>query len=261
GGDQVRLHVGVPPKARILLQLALPALPVHGRQAGVGVDPDPRARAEAADQQRLMALRWSIALAVTLGLAGAARAAEPPPATAEERFHHAEQALAGGRFAEALAGYQEAIAADPSARFAGAARARAADLEAHAEGGFAPLAALEAVRRDPRKSGEREAIEALERAISSFPEGRVRSEAALVVAEAWWHRLGEPRRAIAPLTFAVEDAAADRLTRSLALAEIAAVRRELGELGEARDLVERYPDLSPGTRAEVRRLIRRAELR
>jgi tetratricopeptide (TPR) repeat protein len=215
----------------------------------------------------------ALVFAGALGLCGAAQAepAVPSPSAsaaalarkerAEERFGRAEQALAEGRFREALAGYREAIAIDPSARCAPVAAARAADLEAHAEGEFGPLAKLEATRRDPQKSGDRTAITALEQEIPSFPDGRVRSEAALLVAEAWWHRLGEPRRAIAPLTFAVEDRAADRLTRALALTELVAVRRELDELAEASDLVERYPDLSPGTRDRVRRLFRRTELR
>jgi hypothetical protein len=194
----------------------------------------------------------------------AARAAvtrEAPSALSAARFEGAERALSEGRFGEALAGYREAIAIDPSARFATVARARASELEAHAEGGFGPLAELEAVRRDPSKHGDRVAIESLERALRGFPEGRVRSEAALVVAAAFWHRFGEPRRAIAPLTFALEDAAADRLTRALALTELAAVWRELGEIRQARDLLERYPDLSPGTRAEVQRLYRRVQIR
>lgn len=207
--------------------------------------------------------------ALGLGCATRAEAAEPSPSAsaiaskqqAEERFAQAEQAFARGQLREALAGYREVIAIDPSARCAPAAEARAADLAAHAEGEFGPLAKLEATRRDPQKSGDRAAIGALEQALPGFPDGRVRSEAALLVAEAWWHRLGEPRRAIAPLTFAVEDRAADRLTRALALTELVALRRELDELAEASDLVERYPDLAPETRARVRRLFRRTELR
>jgi hypothetical protein len=203
----------------------------------------------------------------------AARAAEPlpdaargaaaagaPSALSAARFEGAERARSEGRFEEALAGYREATAIDPSARFAVAARARASELEAHAEGGFAPFAKLEAVRRDPAKREDRASIEALERELGGFPEGRVRSEAALLVGEAFWHRFGEPRRAIAPLTFALEDAAADRLTRSLALRGLATVWRDLGEIGQARDLLERYPDLAPETLAEVLRLDRRGKL-
>src|SRR4051812_46719078 len=204
----------------------------------------------------------ALGLAGALSSGGVAEAEEPAPrALASARLAEAEQARSAGRFEEALGAYREVIAIDPAAPAARAARARADDLEAHAEGGFAPLAELEAVRRDPKKIGDRASIEALERDLAGFPAGRVRAEAALVVAEAWWHRLGEPRRAVGPLTFALEDSAADRLTRALALSELCAVLRELGDLRAALEAVDRHPDLSPGTRAEIRRLYRRVELR
>lgn len=202
-----------------------------------------------------------IALSSTTAARADEGAAVDRRARAAQRFEAAEKAYEERRFAEALAGYREAATLDPSARFTLTAQARAADLEAHAEGDFAPLARLEELRRDPRRSGDRAAIEALERDLASFPEGRVRGEAALVVAEAWWHKLGEPRRAIAPLEGALADRATDRLTRSLALAELCTILREQGDLEAARALVDRYPDLSPGTRAEVLRLSRRVKLR
>lgn len=190
--------------------------------------------------------------------AGAQRSAR---AEAEARFARAEQAAKERRFAEALAAYREAAAIDPSAPSTSIARARAADLEAHSEGGFAPLARLEELRRDPQKAGDRGAVEALERDLEAFPDGRVRAEARVVVAEAWWHRLGDPGRAVAPLEAAIADRAADRLTRSLALAELVTVLRERGDIEAARRAVERDPELSPGLRAEVLRLARRARLR
>ena len=176
-------------------------------------------------------------------------------------FAGAEQAARDLRFAEALAAYREAAAVDPSAPFAPIARTRATDLEAHAEGAFAPLARLEEVRRDPRKSSDRAAIEALERDAAQFPPGRVRAEARLVIAEAWWHALGDPARAIAPLEAAIDDRGADRLTRSLALAELVAVLRAQGDVEAARRAVLREPDLSPGLRVEVLRVARRARIR
>lgn len=215
----------------------------------------------------------ALLIAGALGMVGVAQAEAPPPersatgghlglrAQAEASFDRAEQALAAGRFGEAREAYREALAIDPGARFAPIARARAAALDAHAEGGFGPLAKLEALRRAPSRRGDRAAITALEQEIPSFPAGKVRSEAALLVAEAWRHPLGEPRRAIAALMFAVEDSAADPLTRAFALSELVALRRERGELAEAHALVERYPDLSPATRALVQRLVRRTKLR
>ncbi len=204
----------------------------------------------------------ALALALVAVLSSAPARAEPSArAAAQQSFERAERAFQAQRFAEALAAYREAAAADPSARFALTARARAADLEAHAEGDFAPLARLSAVRRDPTTSNDRAAIEALAQDMAAFPPGRVRGEAALVIADAWWHHLGEPRRAVPPLEAAVADAAGDPLTRSFALSELARLHRDLGDLDAALALVERFPDLAPATSKEVRTLVRRARLR
>jgi tetratricopeptide (TPR) repeat protein len=203
-----------------------------------------------------------LALALVAVLSSAPARAEPSArAAAQQSFDRAERAFQAQRFAEALAAYREAAAADPSARFALTARARAADLEAHAEGGFAPLARLSTVRRDPTTSNDRAAIEALAQDVAAFPPGRVRGEAALVLADAWWHHLNEPRRAVAPLEAAVADVAGDPLTRGFALSELARLHRDLGELDAALALVERFPDLAPATTKEVRTLVRRARLR
>ena len=206
----------------------------------------------------------ALALALVAVLISTPSRAEPDASArvgAQQSFERAEQAFQAQRFAEALAAYREAAALDPSARFALTARARAADLEAHAEGGFAPLARLSAVRRDPAKSGDRAAIEALAQDVATFPPGRVRGEAALVIADAWWHRLGDPRRAVPPLEAAVADATGDPLTRSFALSELSRLHRELGDLDAALAALERFPDLAPAERDEVRKLARRARLR
>lgn len=196
--------------------------------------------------------------------ASSSAASEGAASRAVARFEEAEQARAEGRFAEAVRAYREALAAEPSARFAPVARARAEDLEAHAEGGFAPLLALTSARRALGSAAEpeaRAAVEALARDLRGFPEGRVRAEAAVLVGEAWWRKLGDPRRAVEVLTFAAEDAAGDPLTRQLALTEASALLRERGEISAALALLERHAALSPGALAEVRRLARRGALR
>ena len=205
-------------------------------------------------------------VACALGGARSADAAEPTPgasarAAAEASCARAEQAARDLRFEEALSAYQAAIATDASAPCAGVARARADDLAGHAEGAFGPLAELEAVRRDPRKAADRDTIEALARDLEAFPDGRVRAEARLVVAEAWWHRLGDPARALAALTAAAGDASGDRLTRALALSELWTLRRQRGEIREALADVERQPDLSPVLTRTVRRAAKREGLR
>lgn len=179
---------------------------------------------------------------------------------ARAAFARAETAARELRFADALAAYEEAATRDPTAPFAPTARVRAADLRAHSEGGFEPLAALEAVRRDPTKNRSREAIEDLERATRTFPEGRVRSEALLVVAQAYAHVFEDPTHAIAALEPVLADAHAERTTRTLALSELVAQHRQLGDLGGALTAVERAPDLLPTLTLEVRAEVRRVKL-
>jgi tetratricopeptide (TPR) repeat protein len=192
-----------------------------------------------------------------------ARAEADPAAraAAEASCQRAETDAAALRFAEALAAYRAASAADPSAPCAQRARARAEELAAHAEGDFGPLARVEALRRDPLKRADRAAIEALGRDADGFPDGRVRAEARLLVAEAWWHVLGEPARAIAAFEAAADDRSGDPLTRALALGDLCAVRRLRGELREALAATERQPGLSPALHATLRRLVRREQLR
>lgn len=213
-------------------------------------------------RRRARTLALALAATLAIGVAHEARAGTPRArAEAEARFAEAEQAAKERRFGEALAAYRAAIAADPSAPLAMPARARVDDLEAHAEGGFAPLARLEQVRRDPKRASDRAEIEALAGEAELFPPGRVRAEARLFVAAAWWRRLGDPARAIAPLEAAVADRSGDRLTRALALGELLALRRERGELREALRATDREPDLAPTARAEIIRLLRREALR
>jgi hypothetical protein len=181
-------------------------------------------------------------------------------AAAEARFAEAEEAAKALRFADALAAYRASIATDPSAPVAGTAQVRAADLEAHAEGGFEPLRRVEELRRDPQKAGDRAAIDALERDLAGFPDGRVRAEAKLFVAEARWRRLGEPDRAAGLFEAALADRSADRLTRALSLSELVGLRREQGRIREALADVARDPDLLPALTAEVRRAARRERL-
>ncbi len=207
--------------------------------------------------------RGAVALllaALVPGVARLARAGEPRE-LATASCARADQAARNLHFGEALAAYQAAITADPSAPCAGVARARADDLAQHAEGGFGPLTELEAVRRDPRRAANPSTIETLARDLDAFPDGRVRAEARILVAEAWWHRLGDPVRAISAFSAAAGDRSGDRLTRAVALSELWTLRRQRGEIREALADVEREPDLSPALTRTVRRAARREGLR
>ena len=177
---------------------------------------------------------------------------------ARATYEAAERAASQMRFVEALEAYERAITLAPSAPYVRIARARVADLRAHAEGNFVPLARLEAVRRNPMAS--REDIDALARDAEQFPPGRVHSETQLVIAEAYWHRFGAPDLATRALESVLSDPRADRLTRTLALGQLVALERERDRLDAAARIVARYPDLSPSLRSEIERLVRRVWL-
>ncbi len=240
-------------------------------RARIGPGPLPRSRTWRA---RGLASARRIAFASVVASAGLAMAGPPPPAAsatvddagsprakARDRFDRAERASHDRRYAEAVADYDAALAADPSAPFATVARARVADLREHAEGGYAPLARLDEVRRDPRRGRDRASVEALASDLAAFPPGRVRSEARLVVAEAFWHELGDPRRAAAALGEILDDPSADRLIQALALTELVAVDKELGDVAGALDAARRHPDLAPRLAADLARVARRGPLR
>jgi tetratricopeptide (TPR) repeat protein len=197
-------------------------------------------------------------IAVTTSVAAQTISPDESKSAARTAYEQAEGAAAKLHFSEALAAYDRAISLDPSAPFVRVARARAADLRAHAEGDFIPLTRLEKVRRNP--TATREDIENLAQDALQFPPGRVRSEAQLVVAEAFWHRFGAPDLAARALDAALEDSSADRLTRALALSELVALERERERLDAAASVVARFPDLAPNLTAEIRRLVRRVWL-
>ena len=208
--------------------------------------------------------------AVLILTAGAARAEEGTPRVrAEASCARAEAAARELGFAEAL----EAVRADdrdptPPRSCARVARARADDLAAHAEGGFAPLRELSTFRRDPQKAADRAAIEGLERDLPAFPPGPVRAEAWLLVGEAWARRLGDPGRAIAAFEGTIADPEADGMTREMAISELWALcpgarRHRAGARGggrrpDARAQADRRRPPRRAARADPDRVHRRA---
>jgi hypothetical protein len=210
--------------------------------------------------------RWpaiAIGCCLVIAWAGAGARADDAAdrrALASAAFARAEKASSELRFADALAAYREVGSTDPSAPFASVSRARAADLAAHQEGGFAPLARLEAVRRAPAALADRAAIDALARDAEGFPAGRVRGEARLVVGESL-RRMNDFPAAAAELRLAASDEAADPLTKSLALSDLVAVLRERGELRAALAELNAHPAVLPTLREDVARLVRRERIR
>jgi hypothetical protein len=214
-------------------------------------------------KMRTVALVLLLAFASVMVRAGAARAANDDQEAAAERFFRlAERDEDKGAFAQAVNHHRACIAAAPGTRWAVRASERIGWLLARSEGGFAPLARLELVRRDPARANDPADIDALALAAEAFPPGTVRVEARMLVAEAWLGRMRRPRDAFAELRKVADDPQADALTASLAERELVEGLAEAGRLGDAAAEAHAHEKLlDPGVVRGVDVLVRRKWLR
>ncbi len=138
------------------------------------------------------------------------------------------------RFQEARDAYAAILVRAPRSPEAARAEVRLVYLDAHAEGGFAPLARLERLRRDPSPSEVD--VEALERESEAFPPGLVVLEARLFCAEHWL-RNGQARRAIPMLERVASDAPGGEPLGRHAARRAIDLRLEQGDLAGAREVL------------------------
>lgn len=170
----------------------------------------------------------------------------------------AEQSESGLAFSDALAQYRRCAAATPGTERGAHALQRIEWLEARSEGRFGPLARLEQVRRDPESARDPGAIERLARDAETFPAGRVRVEARMVVADAWLGALQRPGDAVVELRKVVVDPATDPLTASLAERQIVEELATSSSLQDAAAEANAHANrLDASFVARVRRLARR----
>lgn len=175
-------------------------------------------------------------------------------------YHLAAMADDALDFPAALAGYEDFLRRDPGSRFAARAQARADELRSHGEGGFVPLQRLERVRRDEALADSLAGVQGLDRATAGFPPGLVRSEARMLVGEAYLTRLDRPRDAARVFRALAEDGAAPSELRSLAAERLVEARAAVGEEGAGAEEVRALP-VDPEVRAEAAVRSRRARLR
>jgi tetratricopeptide (TPR) repeat protein len=156
----------------------------------------------------------------------------------------------------ALAEYEEALRLDPATSKAMRAEERAKSLRARSEGDFAPLIALERVRRSPELSSDGAAIDSLVRSAAEFPPGLVRVEAWSLAAEAYASRLGRPEDAIPLWRRVTRDPASDSITVGSALDSLVRLELARGDFAAAEDDA-RTLGAGPQTMSMVRRVVRR----
>jgi len=163
-------------------------------------------------------------------------------------------------FSLALRDYEASVLRAPSGRWALAARARAEDLRAHAEGNFEPLVQLERARRAPQTS---ETIDDLERRADAFPEGRVRGEARMLGAEAYLDRLGRKSDGERMLRLIIADKSADDTLKRFAARRLTDLSIAEGKTKDALETarIAGDHDLERKVARTVRRiLLRRASM-
>lgn len=196
-----------------------------------------------------------VILVLVAALGGAARA-ETADEAAQALYAQAEAEDAAGHFAKALELYRAVVDRSPSFRFAPRATARADVLATHAEGDFVPFGKVERIRRDPALANDPREIDALARDADSFPEGRVRVEARMIVAEAYLGRLARPREGLVMIDRIVDDPACDPLTRRTATRRAVEVMLAANDVDAAAALVRRT-HADPEVRAIVAARLRR----
>jgi hypothetical protein len=188
----------------------------------------------------------------------AVAAGDDPDAVAEALLRLGQLDEEDGAFMRALDRDRACVAAAPQSRWAVRAADRIDWLRARSEGDFAPLAALERVRRDPALADDPRAVAALAEQAAGFPPGRVRVEARLLVAEAWLGRLSRPDDAIAQLRQVESDPEADPLSARLAEREIVDADLAKGALDDAANEAREHASrLDPRFVAHVQRFVRR----
>lgn len=160
-------------------------------------------------------------------------------------------------FERAVAGYEQALALDPSMPKALRASERAKYIRARSEGNaFGPLVMLERVRRDPARASNAKEIDDLVRAAEGFPPGLVRVEARVLAAEAYANRLGRPHDAVPLWRSIATDPAADPIVARNAARSLAGYYMARGDYASA----DRVLTLGPSDERlvkNVRRLERR----
>lgn len=189
----------------------------------------------------------------------AAAASADTLAAAEALYQLAEMDEEDLAFASALGRYRASLATAPESRYAPRAETRIDYLRRHAEGGFAPLAELERVRR--KHDATAAELDLLAKDADAFPAGPVRVEAWMLCADAYERRLGREDDAIRLFWKVVDDPAADVMTRNQSAEDITDLLVARGDYDGALAAASRVTAFDTQLSAKVTRLARRAKVR
>lgn len=166
-------------------------------------------------------------LTVGLWLGATLARADSDPRDQAALIGAAEVAEREQDFARALELYRAAAAKHPGSRLAGRAQARVRYYETLGQGGFVPLRALETLRK--RGSPTLEEVQAFDAKVGSFPEGSLRREARILVAESYF-RLEQPLLARAAYERVLAEPNLDDAEFLLATNGVALAKARIGDL-------------------------------
>lgn len=160
---------------------------------------------------------------------------------ADALLEQAQRAEASLDFVAATRAYEEALRLRPGDLYA---RLRSEHLRAHAEGDFAPLQALERMRRSPSRCADPGALASFLDKARRFPAGPVQAEALLLLAQSW-ARLERPADTLPPALLLARGDAFERPLRARGLALAVEAYQQLRQPALARALVAELPGLAP----------------
>jgi len=192
-----------------------------------------------------------------LVLALALAASSPQRQAAEQLYEKADREEHELDFAAALADYEASVKTDPSNRYVLRASARARWLRQRSQGGFAPLVALERVRRDPGAQRDAAKVDAIARDLETFPPGEVRVEARMFTAEAYATTLARPRDAERELDALLDEPVADVPIRAQAAERLADLAMKRADVDAAKRAAARVASIDAPLGARVARWARR----
>ncbi len=192
----------------------------------------------------------ALALLLVLGTRASSAGGGAGEDAAARLIRQAEQAEQEARLDVALELYARILEQAPQSRLARRARLRREWLEARG-GASAELTELVKMQRLAPGALTQDLLLGFEQRVDAFPPGPVRSAARGFIAEAWYHRLGLPARAVPAFERWLEEPELSEADWALATTELALARADLGDL---RGSIHNLRGAGLGRRAETSHL-------
>lgn len=183
-------------------------------------------------------LLLAVLLVATAGIVLAPWSARADRLLQAAHIARAEQHERENRPAAALDEWRRALAEDPSSRLSRRCEARIRFLSERSEAGFDPLARLMTIQNAGMEAQRADTIRGFAEQVARMPEGRVRRESKMLIAEAWATSIREPREAINAYLSLLREDGLDEAERRAAMSGLAASYSAAGDARGAAQALE-----------------------